>query len=325
MLIDDVTIEVHAGHGGKGAVAFNKNLMSLGPAGGSGGHGGSAYLEGVADLGALGHFRFKKTFEAESGKDGKGQFADGPDGRDVVLTVPVGTVIHNLGTGEDTEIVHVGQQFLAAQGGNGGKGNFHFRSSTNTTPKQFQPGLPGGKVRLRLELKLIADVGFIGLPNVGKSSLLNNLTHARSKVGNYAFTTLEPSLGAYYELILADLPGLIEGASSGKGLGIKFLRHVERTRILFHFISVESEDPVKDYKTVRAELGEYNPELLKKPEHIFLSKSDEVGKEIVAAKIKALKKLNGSILPVSIYDPEDLMNVKKLLNKIKDEKLGLAS
>ena len=172
------------------------------------------------------------------------------------------------------EIIKIGQRVLAAQGGRGGKGNFKFRSPVNTSPTQFQKGIPGENFTIRLELKLIADIGLIGLPNAGKSSLINELTRANSKVANYPFTTLEPNLGVYYELILADIPGLIEGASAGKGLGIKFLRHVERTKILFHLISAESENPARDYKIIKNELVSYSKELAEKTEYLFLSKSD---------------------------------------------------
>jgi len=320
MLIDDVTIKVRAGDGGKGAVAFNKNLMSLGPAGGSGGNGGSVYFEGISDLSSLGQFRYKKEIRAENGGDGRGQFNDGADGADLVLKVPVGTVIKNKKTGEESEILNIGQKIQVAKGGHGGKGNFLFRSPKLTTPKRFQEGLPGEEFALRLELKLIADVGLIGLPNAGKSSLLNELTEARSKVANYAFTTLEPNLGVYYNLILADIPGLIEGASLGKGLGIKFLRHVERTKILFHLISVESENPAKDYKTVRKELRVYNKDMVKKPEYLFLSKSDMIPIEKVKKKIAILRKLNKNAIPISIHDWESLEKVKKILNKINLKK-----
>ncbi len=259
MLIDDVTIKVKAGAGGRGAVAFDKNKMAIGPAGGSGGNGGNVICEGVSDLSALNHFRHKKDLNAKNGEDGRSQFRDGTTSEDLILHVPVGTVIHNLETasassaqaGTDQEITKIGQRILVAKGGHGGKGNFLFRGPKSTSPKRFQFGLPGETAALRLELKLIADVGLIGYPNVGKSSLLNELTRAQSKVANYAFTTLEPNLGTFYELILADLPGLIEGASHGKGLGIKFLRHVERTKILFHLLSAESENLVKYYKAIR--------------------------------------------------------------------------
>ena len=323
MLIDDVKIRVSAGDGGKGAVAFNKNLMSLGPAGGSGGLGGSVYAEGVSDLSVLNQFRYKKEFKAESGQDGRGQFKDGPDGKNLTLQVPVGTVVHNLTTEKTlAEITKIGERVLLAQGGHGGKGNFQFRSPKNTSPKQFQFGLPGEDFEFRLELKLIADVGFVGFPNVGKSSLLNELTAAKSKVANYLFTTLEPNLGVYYELILADIPGLIEGSSAGRGLGIKFLRHVERTKTLFHFVSAESENPEKDYKTIRKELGLYNKALLKKPEYLFLSKSDTASPAEIKKKLAKLKKINPKVLAISIYDHASIEAVKKILNLIKKEKFA---
>ncbi len=320
MLIDDVTIKVEAGNGGRGAVAFNKNMMSLGPVGGSGGHGGSIYFEGVSDLNALSQFRYKKNIKARDGGNGQGQFRDGPDGSDIVLKVPVGTIISKIETGKTEEVLKIGERIFIAKGGHGGKGNFKFRSPKNTTPKQFQEGSPGEQFTLRLELKLIADVGLIGLPNAGKSSLINELTKARSKVANYPFTTLEPNLGAYYELILADIPGLIEGASGGKGLGIKFLRHIERTKILFHLISAESENPVKDYKIIKNELKTYNKELIKKIEYIFLSKSDTMPAKEIKKKITALKKINKNVLPISVYDWDSLEKVKEILNKIKSEK-----
>lgn len=317
MLIDDVTIKVEAGHGGKGAVAFNKNLMSLGPSGGSGGRGGSVFAEGIADIGALRQFRFKREFHAENGRDGRDQFRDGHNGEDLILKLPVGTIIHNLSNGTEVSLEKIGEQVLLAASGRGGKGNFQFRSPRNTSPKRFQPGLPGEAFDLRLELKLIADVGFVGLPNAGKSSMLNALTNARSKVANYPFTTLEPNLGAYYELILADIPGLIEGSSSGRGLGTKFLRHIERTRILFHFVSAESPAPEKDYKTIRKELGEHNKELLKKPEYVFLSKSDLADPQEIKRKLAMLKKLNENVAALSMRDPESMKAIRAALNKIK--------
>lgn len=320
MLIDNVTIKIQAGSGGRGAVAFNRNLMSLGPAGGSGGMGGSVYFEGVSDLNALHQFRHKKEIKAENGENGRPQFKDGSSGNDLILKVPIGTVITKIQTGETEEIIKTGEKILVAKGGCRGKGNFKFRSSVNTSPKEFQEGTPGENFTLRLELKLIADVGFIGLPNVGKSSLLNELTKAKSKVANYPFTTLEPNLGAYYELILADIPGLIEGASAGKGLGIKFLRHIERTKIIFHLISAESKNPAEDYKTIKHELETYSKELTKKTEYLFLSKSDLVSKEEIKKKIIALNNIHKNVLPISIHDWDSLEKVKKILNNIKSKK-----
>ncbi|MBI2591568.1 MAG: GTPase ObgE [Candidatus Brennerbacteria bacterium] len=320
MLIDDVKIKISAGHGGKGAVAFNTNMKSLGPTGASGGKGGSIYVEGISDIGALNQFKFKKEARAENGKDGRSQFRDGQDGADITLKLPAGTVMHNLTNGSDVEITKIGERILLARGGIGGKGNFHFRSSRNTSPKQFQEGMPGEEFELRLELKLIADLGFIGLPNAGKSSMLNALTNAKSKVANYPFTTLEPNLGAYYELILADIPGLIEGSSTGRGLGIKFLRHIERTKILFHFISVESQNIAADYKIIRNELGIHNKELFEKPEYLFLAKTDLVDKKSAAEKLAELKKINSSAISISIYDSESLKKIEKILNKVAAEK-----
>src|SRR3989344_807352 len=276
MLVDDVEVKISAGSGGKGSVSFNKNLGSRGPVGGSGGKGGNVYGEGVSDLTALSQFRFKKEVFAENGENGRGQFCDGHTGENLILKLPIGTIAHNLTNGIKINFETVGEKILLAKGGLGGKGNFQFRSSRNTTPRYAQPGLRGENFIFRLELKFIANVGFIGLPNVGKTSLLNKLTNAKSKVANYPFTTLEPNLGAYYGLILADIPGLIEGSSSGKGLGIKFLRHIERTKILFHFISSDSPRPKTDYQTIHKELGKFNKGLLKKDEYIFLSKCDEV-------------------------------------------------
>ena len=320
MLVDDVTIKVAAGNGGKGIVAFNKTRMSLGPTGGSGGKGGDIYLKGSSNLSALKQFRFKKDLKAENGGDGKQQNNDGVTGKDLILIVPVGTIVHNLTTKTKSEVVKINELVLVAQGGIGGKGNFLFRSARNTSPKQCQFGLPGQLFTLRLELKLIADVGFIGLPNVGKSTLLNELTNANAKVANYPFTTLEPNLGVYYDLILADIPGLIEGASTGKGLGVKFLRHIERTKILFHFISAEAEDPLEDYKIIRQELETHNKALLDKTEFLFLSKSDTVTPAELKKKISKLKKLNPTVIPISIYNDEDIAKVQKILNKIAEDK-----
>ncbi len=327
MLIDDITITVEAGNGGRGAVAFNKNMMSLGPTGGSGGIGGSVFVEGVSDLNALSQFRYKKVIKAKDGGNGKGHYCDGPDGDDLVLKIPVGTVIRKIeaSTVQETveEVLKIGERILVAKGGHGGKGNFLFRSSKNTSPKQFQDGLLGGRYTVRFELKLIADVALIGLPNAGKSSLLNEVTKAKSKVANYAFTTLEPSLGVYYDLILADIPGLIEGASAGKGLGIKFLRHIERTKILFHLISAESENLVRDYAIIKNELTTFNAELIQKPEYVFLSKSDCVSAEEIKKKIIILKKMNKNAIPISVHDADSLESVKKILNIIQSEKLAV--
>lgn len=320
MLLDEVKIEVCAGHGGRGAVAFKKLKLAQGPDGGNGGKGGSVIFEGVSDLGALAQFRYQKDIVAPDGGRGHGNFVDGPDGEDLILRLPVGTVIHNLTTGVDTEMTAIGQKILVAKGGKAGKGNFKFRSATNTTPQEFQPGLPGEKFTLELELKLIADIGLIGLPNVGKSTLLNMLTNAKSQVANYPFTTLEPNLGVYYDLVLADIPGLIEGASRGRGLGHKFLRHVERTKTLFHLVSAESEDIKKDYETIREELKAYNPKLVEKTEYLIITKSDMVTPAELKKLVTKAKKLNKEVFTLSVIDDASLEPIKKLLNKIAEAK-----
>lgn len=320
MIVDDIKITVQAGHGGNGMVAWSKIKGMKGPMGGNGGFGGSVFLEGVADLGALRQFRFVKDYKADNGENGRSGLHDGANAKELTLLVPTGTVCHNLTTKRNIEITKIGQRELIAEGGKGGKGNWYFRSSTNTSPTQSEEGRSGQFFELRLELKMIADVGFIGLPNVGKSSLLNELTKANAKVANYPFTTLEPNLGVYYDLILADIPGLIEGASTGKGLGIKFLRHVERTKVLFHFVAADSPSPVQDYKTVREELGAYDKSLLEKSEDIFLTKTDLVDKKIISGIKKEFKKIKKEILPISIIDPESIEAVKKILNNIAKDK-----
>lgn len=317
MIVDEVKIKISAGKGGDGLVAFDRSKYSQGPSGAKGGDGGNVYLEGVSNLNALSQFRFVKDFAAKDGEGGKSRRLDGARGESLVLKVPVGTIVHNLTTGENKEIVKVGQQLLVARGGKGGRGNWYFRSSTNVTPKEFERGTLGENIDLVLELQLIADVGLIGLPNAGKSSLINLLTRAGSKVAPYAFTTLEPVLGAFYDIVIADIPGIIEGAAGGKGLGIKFLRHIKRTKVLFHCISSESEDLVKDYKTIREELENYDADLGKKKEYIILTKTDLAEAKDVKEKIKKLKKINPEVHPLSIYDEKSVEKIKKLISKIK--------
>jgi GTP-binding protein len=319
MIIDDVTINVKAGNGGNGVVRFARAKFDQGPTGGNGGRGGNVLIKGVSDLGALRPFRTTKDVTAEHGKDGEQNTRTGADGASVVIPVPVGTVAHDLTHDKRYEITAVDQEVLIAKGGVGGLGNHHFRSSRNTSPKKASDGKPGEHIQLQLELKMIADVGFIGYPNVGKSSLLNELTNASSKVANYNFTTLEPHLGSYYGLILADIPGLIEGAADGKGLGHKFLRHIERTRVLFHFIEAGSSDPVNDYEVIRSELQEFSEELAQKPEWIIVSKSDEVSNDDLQSTVGKLKKKNSHITTLSIISQESMKGVRDLLNRIKDE------
>jgi GTP-binding protein len=317
MLVDELTVTLIAGKGGDGAVAFQKVRLMQGPTGADGGRGGSIYFEGVSDVGALSTIASRKIIRAEGGKNGRGQFIDGRAGEDMILKVPTGTTIRNIETNFEREITKVGDRILAVGGGVGGRGNFKFRSATNTTPKQAEAGTEGDTATFELKLRLIADVGLIGLPNAGKSSLLNELTAAKSKIANYAFTTLEPHLGAYYGLVIADIPGLIEGASSGKGLGTKFLKHIERTKSLFHLVSAESDDVVRDYTTVRTELENYNKALMQKKEQVYLTKSDAVAPERIKEELKQLKKAGVKALPISIIDMESLEQVKRMLNNLQ--------
>ncbi len=320
MLIDDIEVKLSGGDGGSGIVGFNRTKGNTGPTGGNGGPGGDVILEGVNDISALLQFRFNKEFKAEDGQVGSTRLLDGRRGKDLIMKIPIGTVVTNIETGASFEITKAGEQFLVAHGGYRGRGNYHFRASTNTTPLEFEEGKPAETAQFRLELKMIADVGLVGLPNAGKSSLLNALTGAHSKIGNYAFTTLEPHLGAYYGLILADVPGLIEGASEGKGLGDKFLRHIERTRAIFHLVSAESEDVVADYQVIREELKKFNPALLEKDEQLILSKADMHDEKDAAKKLKQLKKLNKNAIALSVIDDESLDQVKTILNTIRDGK-----
>lgn len=310
MLIDNIKIKVAGGTGGNGIVAFSKEMMCSGPTGGDGGDGGNVVLVGVEDIGAFKKFRYQKEFIAQKGQHGKGSSRTGANGKDLILEVPIGTVIHGI----NKEIVKIGETIVLAKGGRGGKGNASFKSSRNVSPKQFTNGLPGEAKEVVLELKLIADIGLVGLPNTGKSSLLNYLTNAKSKVSNYQFTTLEPHLGVYKNLILADIPGIIEGASTGKGLGIKFLRHIERTKIIFHLISLDSSDFVNDYNIIRKELESYNKLLTQKPEYIIATKSDLVNNNIIS---KFKNKFKDSIV-ISIYDKNE--ELFSLLAKISKDK-----
>lgn len=319
MLVDEIHIHLVAGTGGRGSVAFADKFLAVGPTGSEGGKGGSIYFESERDIGLLSYFASKKKIAAKNGENG-GHHVRGATAEDTILKVPVGTTITNLDSGEVVTLNEPGERVLAVAGGEGGAGNYDFRSSRNTSPHEFEFGKPGQSADFKLELRLIADVGLIGLPNAGKSSLLNELTAAKSKVGSYAFTTLEPNLGSYYGLIIADIPGLIEGASEGKGLGFKFLKHIERTKTLFHLVAADSEDPVNDYKTVRAELKKFNPELCEKDEFVFLSRCDEATPKQLKDAIAKFAKLDIVPESISVLDSDSIDRVRAALNSLKDRK-----
>ena len=322
MLVDEVEIKIRAGKGGDGKVNFRreKYVPKGGPDGGDGGDGGDVYFVGVEDITALRRFRYQKEFSAENGENGSAKLKTGTSGKDLEINVPVGTVIRVLGTERSWEIKKIGEKILLAKGGKGGRGNWHFKSSTHQTPMEYEQGGAGQEMDLSLELRLIADIGLIGLPSVGKSSLLNELTKAHAKVASYNFTTLEPNLGVMENgLIIADLPGLIEGAHEGKGLGIKFLKHVERTKVLLHCVGADSSTLLKDYETIRKELGEFDQKLLERPEIILVTKSDLVSGAEMKKMVIRLRQGFGEtkeILVCSIYDYESIEKLKKKLHTL---------
>lgn len=303
-LVDTMTIRAAAGRGGDGVVRWLhlRGKEKGGPAGGDGGRGGDVVFRAVRDLAVLARYKGRSEFKAEHGEPGGNQNMTGANGETYIIDVPVGSVVTNVDTGEVHEFLTEGEEYVALKGGNGGYGNVHFKSSTNQNPFDSRPGAPGEKGTFRVELKIIADAGFVGLPNAGKSSLLNALTAANARIGDYPFTTLEPNLGVLYGYVLADIPGLIEGAAEGKGLGHGFLRHIARTRVLIHCVSGESADPISDYRTVRAELGSHDPALVEKPELIFVTKRDTISAERYAEIASDFKKVGSTVLSVSILD-----------------------
>ena len=319
MLVDDITITIKAGKGGNGSSVLRRNAQTSkgGPDGGNGGNGGNAYFVGTNDISALAQFRFKKSLKAEDGVNGGRQNLYGRNGEDLYIKVPIGTRITDNKAKWVYEIEDTVTPFLAANGGHGGRGNNEFKSATNQTPRYAEQGNMGDERVLHLELRLIADIGLIGLPNAGKSSLLEALTSAHPKIGDYPFTTLEPNLGVMGKLVIADIPGLIEGASSGRGLGTKFLKHIEKTKLLVHCIDITADDPLSSYKTVRKEFEEYNPKLLLKPEIILLTKSDLLEKKERDAKKNTLRSLKKDILIFSVLDDEDIRKLRGLLEKEK--------
>ena len=299
--LDQCKIYIRSGNGGGGAVSFRreKYIEYGGPDGGDGGKGGDVWIEAVDGLNTLIDYRYQQHFKAGTGIHGMGRNRHGAAGDDVVLKVPVGTQAYE----EDNEtlicdLTEVGQRFRLAAGGNGGFGNQHFKTSTNQAPRRANPGLPGEERTIWLRLKLIADAGLVGLPNAGKSTFLAAVTAAKPKIADYPFTTLHPGLGVARvdarEFVIADIPGLIEGAHEGVGIGDRFLGHVERTRVLLHLVSAQEENPGKAYETVRGELEAYGNGLAEKPEIVALSQADTLDDEARRTKLASLKKAAGT-------------------------------
>ncbi|HKC04272.1 MAG TPA: GTPase ObgE [Patescibacteria group bacterium] len=315
MLKDTAKVTFKGGKGGDGANTFRAHRK--GQDGGNGGNGGSLYVVARQDLKLLNQFSRVFSFSAEDGIPGSDNRKSGKNGEDLIIYLPVGTSIIEQKSGKEIcSLSQIGEKVLIAKGGKGGRGNWEFRMEQVTPVKPAEKGTKGEVRELILSLKLIADFGLIGLPNAGKSSLLNELTGAHAKTANYPFTTLSPALGIFEGRVIADIPGLIEGASTGRGLGIGFLKHIEKVKVLLHCVSCESQDVAKDYETVRTELGKFNSTLLEKKEIVLLTKSDLVDEKYTKAAIKKLSKKAPQILSVSVNDWESLEKLKKILNTL---------
>lgn len=330
MFIDYAKIEVKAGNGGDGAVAFRREkfVPKGGPAGGNGGNGGNVIISADTNLHTLLDFRYQKHYKAENGKPGGKSLKDGKGGKDIIIKVPVGTIIKDAETEE--EIVDLdtnGAEFILCKGGKGGKGNSNFATSTNQAPRYAEDGKPGEERNVILELKLIADVGLVGFPNAGKSTFISSVSAAKPKIADYPFTTLEPNLGIvkykdYQSFTVADIPGIIEGAHEGKGLGLQFLRHIERTRILLFLIDISSEQYQQDYNTLLEELTQYSQELGGKTRIVALSKADLLDEEEIAKRKKI--RIPNADSPLFVISSVSHKGIKELLDflwqKLQEEK-----
>ncbi len=318
MLIDEVKIKIKAGNGGAGAVSFRRNAQTSkgGPDGGNGGNGGDIYLEGISDIIALRQFQFKKVIKASDGVAGQKNNLYGKNAEDLIVKVPVGTQVTDEKNDKSFEIISEGERILVVKGGIGGKGNNSFKTATNQAPKFAEKGVAGEEKDLTLILKIAADIGLIGFPNAGKSSILEALTNAHPKIGDYPFTTLEPNLGVLDGLVIADIPGLIENASIGRGLGIKFLKHIERTKMLIHCLSLENPNPVKAYELINKEMETFSKDLPKKTKIVVLTKKDLFSGSEVETKAKQLTDLGIAVIPFSIYDNNDIQYLKKEIHAV---------
>lgn len=308
MFIDEVEVTLIGGKGGDGRTSFLPGYKVI-PDGGNGGRGGSIYALTSSDLTLLNQFTGNKKIKANDGKNGERLKRAGKIGQDITITLPVGSVLTEIDTHEVIDLNFLNQKVLICKGGAGGKGTWDLRTTNFREKFKAEVGHPGEKKEFKIEVKLIANYGLIGLPNAGKSSLLNELTRANAKVASYPFTTLEPNLGVMDGKILVDIPGLIEGASEGKGLGIKSLKHIEKVNLIIHCVSSESETIGKDYEIIRGELNKFNLNLTKKPELILLTKSDTSTTEELEKKSKLLQKY-GKVITISIYDKDSLSKLK---------------
>ncbi len=314
--VDEAEIKVEAGDGGNGCVSFRreKYIPKGGPDGGDGGDGGDVYLVASDSINTLVDFRHQRLFRAGRGENGSGRQMTGKRGDDCCIPVPVGTLVYDADTGELIgDLTEAGHSLRVAKGGRRGLGNVHFKSSTNRTPRQSTPGTPGEQRRLRLELKLLADVGLLGLPNAGKSSLIRRISSARPKVADYPFTTLHPNLGvvkvdALRHFVVADIPGVIEGAADGAGLGIRFLKHLERTRLLLHLVDIapiDGHDPVADVRQIETEIRRWGETLVRKPRWLVFNKADLLAADEAEARSRALAEAldwQGPVFTVSAVD-----------------------
>jgi len=339
MFIDEAIIRIKAGDGGNGCMAFRREkfVPRGGPSGGDGGHGGDVVMESSERHNTLVHFRFNPEYKAERGRHGEGSNCTGRDGESVVLKVPVGTIVYDHETGEKVhDFSQADERLIVAHGGRGGRGNQHFATSTHQAPREHEPGKPGEERVLRLELKLLADVGLVGYPNVGKSTLISRISAARPKIADYPFTTLQPNLGVVSigepphedSFVVADIPGLIEGAHTGAGLGTQFLRHIERTRLLAHLVDVSDSsgrpDPVNDYNVIVGELESFGAGLEKKPVVVVASKMDVANLDKLAALRKHARKVKLALYEISAVTGKGIPELKYALgNRVREIRTGI--
>jgi GTPase len=334
MFIDEAKIRVKAGDGGNGCVAFRreKYVPRGGPSGGDGGKGGDIYMESSERHNTLVHFRFNPEYKAQRGRHGEGANKTGREGEDVILKVPVGTIVYDDETGEKVhDFSHADERIMVARGGRGGRGNAQFATATHQAPREHEDGRPGEERVYRLELKLLADVGLVGYPNVGKSTLISRISAARPKIADYPFTTLQPNLGVVVverppdekSFVVADIPGLIEGAHTGAGLGTQFLRHIERTRLLVHLVDVSDSsgrpDPVKDVEVIMGELASFGAKLNEKPMIMVASKIDVASKDKLANLKRYCKKQEIEIFPISAVTGKGINDLKYAIGEKVEE------